>query len=817
MIDTLTQSSKAYLALLEGGNGGNQSHPASKINLIPNVFEFIENKAWPVITCKLPPKLKFSPDSGATLVPSNHPGRAIPIQILEYDPPSGFAKIALEENPQDSTGQLVIDFKWLIIRLIQWLEKHGTNVGNPFQLAGHARAQTEFSNVGAMSDEQIASVKNLLGNAVAYVWGPPGTGKTRHVLAETVAHLTRRWSRVLVTAATNLAVDNALDAILRVDGVEQKDVLRIGYPTDEFRDQWPESCESKAFDAEMEKLQGRLKFLRDLLAATQQRTELTQQLSDLSAEVLETESALNLVEREIAQLSEEFDRITAELSQLDLLCEDSQQQLDQAKQTYNALALADKAMEISVLEHEQTTLMGERQKAEAKIADLRWWEKCFTKRKEQLNQCRNSASKRLESVETTLHNKRTSYLQASQEGQNLQSTIAELEAQFATQKKNRRAQATKLRGLALHRTTKEEHFVAVGKRNYEAKGTITSIQEELRQIEGMASLPTDQSQIDALVAESIRVQNSMAKIHQDLSDKLVLGMTLDTFVGLTMNESLHFDHVIVDEAGYAPLAKVIPLCSLHCPISLLGDHYQLPPVYQGKNHVQSKCYWGTSALYLEDAFDSGIGTSPVALLARSKCPPRFQKLSHSKLTRSYRFGAALADLIDRHFYEMGLSSLSTAPTSIEVIDCPIVIISQWKPRENHGECSAVIARVGSWLNWNANHKGTLAVLSPYTNQVKLLEAALWNSFSQHPDYDLLDVLTIHKAQGREWDTVFFSASDTGRLQGNSPWFSDTSKPEGKLVVNTAISRAKKHLRIFCDKWFWANRLTPDSLLSELSR
>lgn len=178
MIDTLTQSTKAYLSLLEGAQGGNVRHFTSHIELVPNGFELIENRAWPVITCVLPHHLKFPVDSGATLVPTGHPGRAIPAQILAYDPKSGRAKIAVEEDPPDATGHLVIDFKWLIKRLIQWLERHGTNIGNPFRLAGRPSGIGGFSNVGAMSDEQIASVGNLLVNPVAYVWGPPGTGKT---------------------------------------------------------------------------------------------------------------------------------------------------------------------------------------------------------------------------------------------------------------------------------------------------------------------------------------------------------------------------------------------------------------------------------------------------------------------------------------------------------------------------------------------------------------------------------------------------------------------------------------------------------------
>lgn len=69
---------------------------------------------------------------------------------------------------------------------------------------------------------------------------------------------------------------------------------------------------------------------------------------------------------------------------------------------------------------------------------------------------------------------------------------------------------------------------------------------------------------------------------------------------------------------------------------------------------------------------------------------------------------------------------------------------------------------------------------------------------------------------QKWDTVFFSASDTGRLAGNGPFLADTSCPEGKLVVNTAISRAKKYLRFFFDRQFWKGRAVP-SLLTEVAQ
>ena len=62
-------------------------------------------------------------------------------------------------------------------------------------------------------------------------------------------------------------------------------------------------------------------------------------------------------------------------------------------------------------------------------------------------------------------------------------------------------------------------------------------------------------------------------------------------------------------------------------------------------------------------------------------------------------------------------------------------------------------------------------------------------------------MTIHASQGREWDTVVLSAADTEKL----PYFTDTALPIGKLVMNTAISRAKNRIVLVFDADYWSQR------------
>ncbi|WP_224268709.1 AAA domain-containing protein [Haloprofundus salinisoli] len=75
------------------------------------------------------------------------------------------------------------------------------------------------------NEAQNAAV-NLAVNAedCALVHGPPGTGKT-YTIARTIRALVERGDRVLLTAFTNRAVDNALEA-LRDQGFE--DIIRVG-------------------------------------------------------------------------------------------------------------------------------------------------------------------------------------------------------------------------------------------------------------------------------------------------------------------------------------------------------------------------------------------------------------------------------------------------------------------------------------------------------------------------------------------------------------------------------------------------------------
>jgi|SRR5699024_4667456 len=85
------------------------------------------------------------------------------------------------------------------------------------RVLGTQRTKTaDFDNADAVTPElsrlnaaQHRAVQRALGCDVTYLWGPPGTGKTE-VVSRIVEGYARRGFRVLFTAPTNVAVDQAL-------------------------------------------------------------------------------------------------------------------------------------------------------------------------------------------------------------------------------------------------------------------------------------------------------------------------------------------------------------------------------------------------------------------------------------------------------------------------------------------------------------------------------------------------------------------------------------------------------------------------------
>jgi hypothetical protein len=90
-----------------------------------------------------------------------------------------------------------------------WVAASGRDGRKPHRVPS---TQTAAGSNG-FNPSQAAAVARALDGDVTYVWGPPGTGKTR-TLARLVAEWIRRGRRVAVLAPTNVAADTLGRALL---------------------------------------------------------------------------------------------------------------------------------------------------------------------------------------------------------------------------------------------------------------------------------------------------------------------------------------------------------------------------------------------------------------------------------------------------------------------------------------------------------------------------------------------------------------------------------------------------------------------------
>lgn len=155
-------------------------------------------------------------------------------------------------------ASLQSDLSMLMLKLIERIEKKsslpglaGARLFDDVEPQGNdAELDTEtderLSRAG-LNEFQCRAVQSVLGRDTTYIWGPPGTGKTK-TIGSIGAELVERGKSLLVVSHTNSAVDGALveiaSAMLRKksEEVTLEDtatvtpgrLIRVGTPTDKF-------------------------------------------------------------------------------------------------------------------------------------------------------------------------------------------------------------------------------------------------------------------------------------------------------------------------------------------------------------------------------------------------------------------------------------------------------------------------------------------------------------------------------------------------------------------------------------------------------
>lgn len=669
--------------------------------------------------------------------------------------------------------KIIYDLKFLIKNVQKWFENFELFEPSKPTIVEDNKDIQIFNNC---SKEQINAIKTALTKPISYIWGAPGTGKTQYVLTNSVLNYTIKNKKVIIVAPTNNALEQVMSSLIKVTdkiGVSRNKIIRLGTPTKKFFNNYSEICENEKLWKVLEIFNNKINLLDEVLKYRKLKTC----YEKYSKEILENLKTISKYESDNLDIEEDIDYLQKELIQLtkressinlnyDNILTRKKYFIDKMetfsfkfKQLFNKKEKLNYQSELNKISAEEDLTYKELSEIRKEIKNLRQKIKTLKNNVQQIS---------LDSLNKNLHE-------------------LDIDINFSL---------TKFKDIEDIVKTKLKNISDEIKSNSQIYSEYENDSEE-----------KIQSKLKDLFKEKTKA--SQKTTQNRINNALIMGMTLDFFISSQLplddnkkfKEKLKFnaEHIFLDEAGYSCLAKALPIFSTMQPITLLGDHLQLPPVCELDDSMLESnpefSVWLQSSLYALDFFKYGINY--LSNVYKTKKSPDFTSLNKENLTLTYRFGQNLLDVLSEEIYHLKMQSAPNKE-NIEIlfIDTPKTSVSL-KKRENQDEVKSI-------YNYLISHREEdIAILSPYRNQIFELKKKCWL-------YCKDNIMTIHGSQGQEWDTVILSVCDT-----YDKFFTDSCNPktEGKLILNTAISRVKNKLIMVCDYNYWINQ--PNQLICKL--
>ena len=300
-----------------------------------------------------------------------------------------------------------------------------------------------------------------------------------------------------------------------------------------------------------------------------------------------------------------------------------------------------------------------------------------------------------------------------------------------------------------------------------------------------------------MLTELEQNRNKLKGSNERARNAAVVAATLDSYIFRFIEDDLEVEHIFLDEAGYACAVKAMPLMRNNVPVTFLGDHLQLPPVcemndMEFQDEKQRDVFvWSKSAIHLSRLFDQSKQGAYDSYINNEETLNG--KMTRVDLKHTHRFGKNLATVLNEYVYKNGFGSNSLrGETEIYFVHVETNVpqprgLNDKPTRESEAEALAIKQFI------ETTGLSDFAVLTPYINQVKLLGKLMPHNRNEGR------ILTVHGAQGKEWENVLLSVVDTDKK-----WFTDSryAKSRGLFLLNTAVSRAKKRLIIFGNYYYW---------------
>lgn len=688
--------------------------------------------------------------------------------------------INAEQNKTLHYIYLECDLKFLVERIQKWYEN------NKYEIKLSERTnETKCNSViypPNADEDQRRAIHTTLYSPVSYIWGAPGTGKTRYVLSYSVLSCVASEKRVLIVAPTNNSLEQTLYGVIATledCGIAHNEVFRLGVPSHHFAVTYPECCVVESVNKQIEELENKISLLNNTaehLADYKCYRIISNEIIPKVTDLVTSVGISNNIQKQINIKQNQIEHISL-LSQ-DAYIKESEiaehiKRLNKnSNSVFNKLLYRFTSRKSQKIESELSKLHSDLSKIIDTQHNYTQQTNCHLEEIEKLKSKLDSQNVNIENIIIGIRNIKD----VSQEIYYLINDISSDNCYSALDKL----------------ITLKQHYKEIIEQLDLSFTTVEDIQQQIE---------CYKLEIESLKTNSIEHRLETSKVIATTIDGFFANSALIEYLKKDSMTPIH--HIYLDEAGYCNLIKGLALFAGDVPITLLGDHMQLPPICEMNNkefkNIENAIVflWAQSILAVEDILCHSTEEAYSRYMQSASF--EFNNIEKVFLKTTYRFGNMLSSILNDYVYKNGFTSAN----NVEELSLKIINTKKASGvigRENIAEVNKIKELINTLDNKD------YVILTPYKAQVKLLNRYIPNAREEQ------SVMTIHASQGREFDIVILSVCDTHNM-----YFTDTknSISKGLQVINTAVSRAKRELMLVCDAEFWASQ--KEQLIGELVR
>lgn len=674
---------------------------------------------------------------------------------------------------------------------------------------------------GWFTGEQARALAACLTDGLHFVWGLPGAGKTT-ILGKAINDLVHDGLRVLLVSGTNVAVDNAVAAVLQdLDGPQQGELLRVGTPQLREIKSDDRVVLDRIVEARIRELIEERDAVEEELVRLLNDPTLAR-LKDLEEKLAKYEpdtyqSAKRRVDRKqrIDDFERKLDEFVTESRRLQHDLASRQDTLSTEQEKYKPIAGAEeKRSEANRLRLNLRALI-----QNVKLREAEFDRALADRRKSAKTRDQRRIAAAQKTLEKALDEKYKAQDKLKDQRVDLQTRISECESLAASFPPELIAQARRrLEEAEAAIREHEEAIDGIEQRIEQTEQELNAEKErdrptaedhELVKFADRDGLPTLYAEREEVRRQATNIRarcTQLAKQH----DELVVRLTTERakaeteiiyrarLVATTLSRvhlkravaEGHYDVVLVDEAAAASIPEVLLAVALaKKTATLFGDFYQLGPV--SRNGLEHDRWLRGNCFELAGIVDGETAHREPGCVA---------------LLETHRFGQPLQRLANSIAYDGWLQVASgrlAAGPDTEVVLITTDDLGEWglsrtSPRSNGRWWEAGSVLTHAIAMHHVDQGDSVGVITPYTLQKQATQSYLRDKGDATAH---VEVGTTHSFQSREFDVVIFDTVEDGGYRGWIARGNMRSKEQyardGARVFNVGATRAKRRLYLLC--------------------